>query len=143
MTRMHDLVRDAAGKGVVVVNMSLGSNRRQDWDAFAEAASAHPQMLFVVSAGNDGRDIDAQPVYPASMPLANMITVTSSTRTGDVAPGSNWGADSVDLLVPAEGLTTTDFGGEDVIVAGSSYANVTRSRTPEPNHNHSSGGARY
>ncbi len=124
MSRMTELIRDAAAKGIVVVNISMGSNKRDDWQAFAAAVRAQPQMLFVVSAGNDGRDIDAQPVYPAALGLENAITVTSSETTGQLARGSNWGRRSVDLLVPAEGLVVTDFGGRQVLASGSSYAAV-------------------
>jgi hypothetical protein len=124
MSRMTELIRDAAAKGIVVVNMSMGSNKRDDWGAFAAAARAHSQMLFVVSAGNDGRDIDAQPVYPAALQLENVITVTSSETTGALARGSNWGRRSVDLLVPGERLTVTNFNGRQALASGSSYAAV-------------------
>ncbi|MFQ6023101.1 MAG: S8 family serine peptidase [Acidiferrobacterales bacterium] len=122
MTRMAALVEDAAAKGVVIVNLSLGSNRLQEWQTFGEAAKQHPQMLFIVSAGNNGRDIDAHPVYPAALSLENIVTVTSSEVTGELARGSNWGRQSVDLLVPAEKLMTVGFRGDDIRVSGSSYA---------------------
>lgn len=122
MERMGDLVRDAAGKGIVIVNLSLGSNRAEEWGAFAAAATANPQMLFVVSAGNDGRDIDDTPVYPASLELDNILVVTSSEHTGEIARGSNRGRRTVDLLVPAEGVSVTDFDGTEIPAAGSSYA---------------------
>lgn len=81
-------------------------------------------MLFVLSAGNNGRDIDAQPVYPAALQPDNAITVTSSEDDGGLAPGSNWGSRSVDLLVPAERLVVTDFDGSTIAASGSSYAAV-------------------
>lgn len=124
MDRMKALVRDAADKGIVIVNMSMGSNERGDWQAFAAAARAHPDMLFVLSAGNNGRDIDARPVYPAALDLDNTITVTSSNADGTLAYGSNWGRQSVDLLVPAERLAVTGFDGSRVSASGSSYAAV-------------------
>ena len=122
MGRMGDLIEAAAAKRVVVVNLSLGGNRGEDWQAFREAAIAHPEMLFVVSAGNNGRDIDAQPVFPAALTLENMLTVSSANPDGRPARGSNWGRESVDLLVPAEGLLVTDFHGRPKVVSGSSYA---------------------
>jgi hypothetical protein len=122
MRRMAALVEDAAAKGVVIVNLSLGSTSAEEWAAFAEAARKRPEMLFIASAGNDGRDIDAQPVFPAALRLENLLTATSSTDTGVPAAGSNWGAESVDLLVPAEGLVSIDFYGRPKLVSGSSYA---------------------
>ena len=122
MTRMAEAVETAAAAGTRVVAMPMGSRRQQDWDAFAEAAAAHPEMLFIVSAGNDGRDIDSTPLYPASLPLDNMIVVTSADAFGRLAPGSNWGAASVDLMVPAENLEVIDYRGARGTASGSSYA---------------------
>ena len=122
MMRMADLIQQAADDGVVILNISLGSNRKQEWSAFENAAVAHPDMLFVVSAGNNGRDIDSQPVYPASLDLENMLVVSSADPGGRPAQGSNWGRASVDLLVPAEQILITDFHGRPRVVSGSSYA---------------------
>lgn len=122
MSRMAAIVDHAAVAGVVIVAMPLGSNRAGDWRAFEQAAAKHPEMLFVVSAGNNGRDIDTRPVYPAALKLANMITVTSAGADGRLARGSNWGAVSVDLLVPAEDVPVTDFRGRASRASGSSFA---------------------
>jgi len=122
MARMANLVDDAAANGIVVVNMSLGGNRADAWRAFRDAASAHPEMLFVVSAGNNGRDIDSQPVFPASLALDNLLVVSSADSDGRPARGSNWGRESVDLLVPGEELLVTDFYGLPRLASGSTYA---------------------
>lgn len=122
MGRMGALVDDAARAGVVILNMALGGNRAEEWRAFEAAVSAHPEMLFVVSAGNNGRDIDSQPVYPASLELENMLVVSSALADGRPAQGSNWGRNSVDLLVPGEELLVTDFYGTPRVRSGSSYA---------------------
>jgi hypothetical protein len=137
MSRMADVVAAAAEAGAGIVMLPMGSTRQGDWLDFEEAARAQPQMLFIVSAGNDGRDIDARassgggaaegraggrPLYPASLPLGNMIVVTSSDAAGVPAPGSNWGAVSVDLLVPAEHRRVTGFDGRPAEGSGSSFA---------------------
>jgi hypothetical protein len=122
MSRMARLVDDAAAKGILIANLSMGSNKREDWTVFADAVKAHPDMLFVVSAGNNGRDIDQQPVYPAALLLPNLITVTSAEATGELARGSNNGAQAVDLLVPGENMEVTGFRGQPIRVSGSSYA---------------------
>ena len=122
MQRMTDLVNAVHANGIVVVNLSLGSNRADLWQAFRDAAAANPHMLFVVSAGNNGRDIDSQPVYPASFDLDNLLVVSSADADGRPARGSNWGRTSVDLLVPAEEVLATDFYGLPRLVSGSTYA---------------------
>ena len=124
MWRMPDLVEHAAGAGVRIVNISMGSRRLSDWTDFETAARAHPEMLFVVSAGNNGIDIDESPIYPASLPLDNLLTVTSSDDSGLPARGSNWGRESVDLAVPAEEILVTGFNGRVRKASGSSYAAV-------------------
>ena len=122
MARMAEAVATAAAAGARIVAMPMGSRNPEDWTAFAEAAGAHPELLFVVSAGNDGRDIDAAPLYPASLPLDNMVVVTSSDAFGRLAAGSNWGAVGVDLMVPAEALEVIDYRGARGTASGSSYA---------------------
>lgn len=122
MGRMRRLIEAAAAAGAAIVAMPLGSRREADWTAFAEAAAAHGDLLFVVSAGNDGRDIDAEPLFPAGLALDNMLVVTSADAFGRLAAGSNWGAVSVDLMVPAEQLEVIDYRGARGRASGSSYA---------------------
>ena len=124
MSRMPALVEHAAAAGVRIMNLSMGSRRRSDWTDFEAAARAHPGMLFVVSAGNRGVDIDEAPVYPASLALDNLITVTSSDDSGLPARGANWGRESVDLAAPGEGVLVTGFDGRRGEASGSSYAAV-------------------
>ncbi len=122
MSRMGALVDDAARHHVRLVNMSLASRDFARWVAYHAAARRHPNMLFVVAAGNDGRDIDQVPMYPAALPLANQITVTAATHAGRLMRDANWGRHSVDLMVPAAGILVTGFDGKPARASGSSYA---------------------
>jgi len=122
MQRMRELIIHAADAGARIVNLSLGGNKHDQWITFEQIARQHTGMLFVVSAGNNGRDIDKRPVYPASLNLDNMLTVTSADVDGYPASGSNWGLSSVDLLVPGEHIPATGFSGAPRDVSGSSYA---------------------
>ena len=121
MGRMADIVARAAKDKVRILAMPLGSNNAEDWQDFAEAM-AGTNILAIVSAGNNGRNIDEVPVYPAALDLPNLITVTSADGFGKLAPGSNWGPASVDVMLPAENLTVTDFRGASGVASGSSYA---------------------
>jgi hypothetical protein len=122
MGRMAELVARAAQAGARILAMPLGSADAGDWTAFAEALRAHPELLAIVSAGNDGRDIDKQPLWPGALELDNMIVVTSADAFGRLAPGSNWGAGSVDIMLPAENVPVVDFRGASGTASGSSYA---------------------
>ncbi|GAA0780510.1 hypothetical protein GCM10009077_25720 [Roseibium denhamense] len=121
MNRMADIVAQSIEHGVKILAMPLGSNAPDDWTAFADAIKDQ-DILAIVSAGNNGRDIDREPVYPASLTLENILTVTSADGFGRLAPGSNWGQESVDLMVPAENIAVTDFRGAAGVTSGSSYA---------------------
>jgi hypothetical protein len=122
MSRMKSLIEHASQHQATILGMPLGSDDAQDWLAFESAARAHPQMLFIVSAGNNGRDIDDQPVYPAALELDNMLVVTSANDYVRPAERTNWGKQSVDYLIPAEQISLTDYYGAEIKASGSSYA---------------------
>lgn len=111
----------AAGPARIVA-LSLGSYRREDWQPFALKAQANRELLFVMSAGNDGRNIDESPVYPASLRLDNALVVTSTDAFGRFPPQSNWGTATVDIATPGERIETIDAGGARVLASGSSFA---------------------
>ena len=121
MTRMAALVRRAAGAGARILAMPLGSRNPEDWRGFESALARH-DILAVVSAGNNGRDIDRNPVYPAASALDNILVVTSADGFGRLARGSNWGRESVDVMLPAENVGIVDFRGASGTASGSSYA---------------------
>ena len=122
MCRFGDLIEHMARLSVRIVSLSMGSDSPSDWTCFEATAQANPQMLFIVSAGNDGRDLDRLPVYPAALPLANMVVVTSSDDFGRLGRGSNTGAATVDLMVPAEQVEVIDHRGAFAETGGTSYA---------------------
>ncbi|MGC6452923.1 MAG: S8 family serine peptidase [Candidatus Puniceispirillaceae bacterium] len=116
------LISHMAGILVRVVSLSMGSSNHGEWRCFEKAARRHPQMLFIVSAGNDGVDLDQTPVYPAALPLDNLLAVTSSDDFGRLGRGSNSGASTVDLMVPAERVEVIDHRGARSDTGGTSYA---------------------
>lgn len=121
MSRLTDLVEHALEHGIKIIAMPLGSRNPDDRKAFEDALK-DKDVLAIVSAGNDGRDIDNDPVYPAGLELENILTVTSADAFGRLATGSNWGGKSVDIMLPAENIEVTDFRGATGVTSGSSYA---------------------
>lgn len=99
----------AARLGAEVVNASLsGPGLSQPmYDAMAAA----PQTLFVVAAGNEGKDNDASPSYPCNFELPNVVCVTATGQFNELTPFSNWGARSVDLAAPGMRIVSTWPGG--------------------------------
>ncbi len=116
------LVGNAASHGARIVSLAMASNQPEPWRAFAEAMAAHPDMLFVVSAGNDGRDLDRRPVYPAAFDADNMLVIAAADGFGEPAVGSNWGKGTVDLLVPGERVPVIDFLGRATVASGAGFA---------------------
>jgi subtilisin family serine protease len=110
----------ASQPGVRVVNVSL-SARNGAADVLCEPIARHPDVLFVTSAGNSGVDTSQTPVFPASCPQENVISVGASTRLDQRATFSNYGA-TVDLFAPGEGILSLALGGGDTTMSGTSMA---------------------
>ena len=122
MTRLADAIELAAKAGARIVAMPLGSRKPEQWSAFEQALRVNSNILAIVSAGNDGQDIDQRQLWPAALTLDNMIVVTSADAFGRLAQGSNWGRSSVDIMLPAENVPVLDFRGAKGKASGSSYA---------------------
>lgn len=105
-----------------IVMMSLGGYQKRDWLKFKKAALAHPEILFIISAGNDGRNVDEKPLYPSGFKLPNAIVVGSTDNFGRLPVSSNWGPNTVDISTPGEGIETFDHKGNKIFVSGSSFA---------------------
>jgi subtilisin family serine protease len=117
-----DLITDAAKNGARIVNLAMASNRIEHWDGFRDGVAAHPDILFVVSAGDDNRDLDRRPIYPAAFNIPNMLVIAAADGFGEPAPGSNWGKATVDLLVPGEQVPVIDFDGAATTASGARFA---------------------
>lgn len=106
-------IRYAERNGADICNLSLGSLR---YDSELEELIRNSRMLFVVSAGNGdmfgrGYDIDAWPVFPASYPEENVITVGNLMFDGNLSESSNYGAAGVDIAAPGTYILSTVPGG--------------------------------
>lgn len=85
-----------------VVVLPMSSGRKSDWEPFRQAAAHFSQLLFFVAAGDEGMDIDIQPVWPAAFALPNVVVVSAlAPRAGEPAPLPNSGWRSIDALVIA------------------------------------------
>ena len=122
MCKFKELVEHIAKNSIRLVNLSMGSNKLKDWVCFKKVVSKFKDIIFVVSAGNNGFNIDEKPIYPASLDLENILTVTSSDQSGRLGRGSNYGTNSVDFILPAERLEVIDHRGVKAFTGGTSYA---------------------
>jgi subtilisin family serine protease len=96
---------DWAGTRYRVVNLSLGGD--QESPIIEDKIDDHQNTLFVVAAGNDGRDNDVAPTYPCDTDEPNIVCVGASTNHDEAADFSNHGDHSVDLFAPGEWIVST------------------------------------
>ena len=122
MSKFENLIEHISVNKIKIVNLSMGSVNKDDWQCFYKAAKSNKNILFFVSAGNDGKNIDFEKIYPASFDLENIIVVTSSDISGNLAQGSNFGSVSVDFLIPGEQIPVIDHRGVKTNASGSSFA---------------------
>ena len=73
-------------------------------------------ILFVCSAGNDGKDADAVGYIhlPHGAPNPNIIAVGASDNQDKLASFSNWGETSVDIISPGENIMSLAMHGRYV-----------------------------
>jgi subtilisin family serine protease len=78
----------------------------------------------VVAAGNEARDIDTQPQYPAAIPAPNLIAVAATTPVEGrgIASFSNFGQLTVQLAAPGDQILSTSYQGGYVYESGTSMA---------------------
>lgn len=118
-------IRYAEDNGAVICNLSLATN--VDDPALYEAMR-NSGMLFIVAAGNaqsqgeDGINIDENPVYPAAYDLDNIISVANLTCDGTLNSTSNYGKISVDLAAPGTNILSTTVGNQYGYMTGTSMA---------------------
>jgi subtilisin family serine protease len=101
--------RYAIDNGARIINASFtleGSSEALE-RTIRDAASKG--VLIVAAAGNEGADIDSEPVYPASFSEHhdNVIAVMASDREGLPLQSSNRGKTTVELAAPGVALCTT------------------------------------
>ncbi len=113
----------AVREGIPISNNSYGYNGSctAAFSAALQAAGAAGH-LFVASAGNDGRNTDQTPKYPASCAQENVLSVAWLADPKKLASRSNFGTTSVDLAAPGSQIQSTTPGGNYANKSGTSMA---------------------
>jgi subtilisin family serine protease len=118
-------IRYAAAHGARIILLAMAGS---DPGAFLEdavRAASDAGALVVCAAGNGGRDIDAQPAYPASFAYPNVISVAATRRDGALSPLSDYGRTTVDIAASGEGILSTAMGAGYERRSGTSMAAAT------------------
>jgi subtilisin family serine protease len=119
-----EAIRYAAANGARIINLSLRGTVPDPRLNEAIAAAAAANVLVVVGAGNDARDIDTQPVYPASIAAPNLVSVAATTPQDGraIADFSNFGQLTVQLAAPGDAILSTSNTGGWIDESGTSMA---------------------
>ena len=115
----------AAQRGARIANASFGGPNQSS--LITSAIAQAPDTLFVVAAGNGGSDSvgddnDEEPIYPCNLTLPNVVCVTATGRTDQLASFANTGRGTVDLAAPGVDILSTDPGGGYTSDSGTSFA---------------------
>jgi subtilisin family serine protease len=114
----------ARRNGAHIINTSFGSPDYSStfYNAIQSCRSAG--IVLVAAAGNDGKDRESSPFYPASFDLDNIVAVAATTRNDALASYTGYGATSVDLGAPGSELYTTYHSSNTSYISnsGSSFA---------------------
>jgi subtilisin family serine protease len=108
----------AGENGAKVANMSLGGLSSGTGDpAVVAAFAANPEVLFVISAGNDANDNDsATTTFPCAYDpstsgqpgaVDNIVCVAASNQSDARASFSSWGKTKVDIAAPGTEILST------------------------------------
>jgi len=119
---LADAIDYATNNGARVVNASwVLSTSSAIVDSAIERAAAK-NVVVVASAGNNARNIDRTPVYPAGSQAKNVIVVTSVDNQGRLSSFANFGSNSVHLAAPGNNIFSTNAWGKYGNRSGTSMA---------------------
>lgn len=112
----------AVDNGADVLSNSWGGDQRSYALEEAIQYAEEKGILFVAAAGNENRNTDYRPVYPANYDVKNIVSVGAINRKGRRAYFSNYGKKSVDLFAPGENILSSIIGGQTKHYSGTSMA---------------------
>ena len=83
-----------------IVVVPMWTAKADEWAALGMAMRGFVDLLFIVAAGDDGRDIDREPVWPAAFGHGNVLVV-SAPVSDSAAPATraNTGGKTVSAVV--------------------------------------------
>ena len=116
-------IQYAEKMGADICNISLGTKYN---DPALEKVIRKSEMLFVIAAGNgsNGNDNDINPIYPASYPLNNIISVANMGHDDELHVTSNYGQESIDLAAEGTKVYSTLTHKEYGYMSGTSMATI-------------------
>lgn len=121
LTNTVRAIEYAVASGAQIINYSGGGSEPAPSERAAVELARRKGVLFVAAAGNDGRNNDRIPYFPASYPLDNIVAVASVNKLNRLLPSSNFGK-TVHLAAPGLMILSTLPGGKFGTMSGTSQA---------------------
>ena len=110
------------GVNLKVLSNSWGGSNFSRALEDAVRSSNQAGILFVAAAGNSGTNNDLRPIYPSSLGIENVVSVSAVDQEGNLANFSNYGRQSVDLAGPGVDIYSTWLGSDYNTLSGTSMA---------------------
>jgi len=111
-----------SSRGAKIINASWGGAPCLQTLRSAFNELNNKGVLVVVAAGNEAKDIDHFPDYPAAFNTPNQLTVAASTSLDFMASWSNNGFNLVHLAAPGSDIYSTVPGNRMEYLSGTSMA---------------------
>lgn len=105
------VVNNSWGGGPYIAELQAAITRARDAD-----------IVFVAAAGNNSINNDANPQYPASYAVDNVVPVAAVDSNGNLASFSNYGQNSVMIAAPGVSIASTYINSQYVYLQGTSMA---------------------
>ena len=112
----------AVAKGAKVINNSWGGGGSSLALSAAIDRAQAAGVLVVASAGNDGKNLDSSPSFPAAYPQDAVISVAATDSSERLASFSNYSSGLVDLGAPGVSIISSVLGGGYASYQGTSMA---------------------
>lgn len=100
-------IQYAVAQGARVINASWGGDDCSKALREEIRGLDSTRVAFIAAAGNDSRDVDTLPSYPASLNLAAQITVGAIGSHDIMANYSNYGVQAVHIFAPGTEIDST------------------------------------
>ncbi|RYZ66790.1 MAG: subtilase, partial [Proteobacteria bacterium] len=101
----------ATKMGAKIMSNSWGGGGESQTLKEAIERSNAAGALFVAAAGNESNNNDANPSFPASYTVPNVLTVAAIDNRGEMASFSNYGKNSVHVGAPGVNILSTTTAG--------------------------------
>ncbi|MDX6683795.1 MAG: hypothetical protein QOG94_3834 [Solirubrobacteraceae bacterium] len=100
-------IRYAVDRGAKILNVSVNTDAATETVKAAVRYAGEHGAIVVASAGNNGRDIDEAPSFPASLSDPAVFSIGAVNPQGLLWSLSNTGQRSVDIAAPGDHIVST------------------------------------